>query len=461
MSNSPAEEEQGFACHPSAPPHESFDVSTTVDPSYVISLIRKLVPKTGTPASEREAEAENYGDQTKCVSALERTWEECGCVLWDLAATGDHAQFMVQNLILDVLLANLVVPQSSRITEISLGIIGNLACHEISCKQIALTNGLVQVIVEQLLLDDVPCLCEACRVLTLCLQGSEGAIWAEVLLAEQTLSRIFWIAENALNSQLLEKIVGLLLAVLESQQKVAAILIPSMLGLGLSSLLIKLLAFEMTKLKEERVPDRYAVLDLILRAIEALSTMDEYSQEICLNKELLQLIRDLIELPDKFEVASSCVTAAVLIANILTDAADLVSELAQDLNFLQSLFGVFPFASDDTEAQNAIWSTIARLLLFFEESEMSPSILRSLVSILASKFDLIEDELLFRPLDGGEKKSVETSSTKINARRIAMKRISNILTRWKSADDSVKITPRMEDCYVSEEEVDKLLNLLQ
>ncbi|CAA0815008.1 ARM repeat superfamily protein [Striga hermonthica] len=452
MSNSPGEDEQGFACHPSAPPHESFDVSTTVDPSYVISLIRKLVPKTETPASETQAEAENCGDQSKCASAVERTWEECGCVLWDLAATEDHAQFMVQNLILDVLLANLVVPQSSRITEISLGIIGNLVCHEISRKQIALTNGLVQVIAEQLLLDDVPCLCEAC---------SEGAIWAEVLLAEQTLTRIFWIAENALNSQLLEKIVGLLLAVLESQQKVAAILIPPMLGLGLSGLLIKLLAFEMTKLKEERVPDRYAVLDLVLRAIEALSTMDEYSKEICLNKELLQLIRDLIELPDKFEVASSCVTAAVLIANILTDAADLVSELAQDLNFLQCLFGVFPFASDDTEAQNAIWSTIARLLLFFEESEMTPSILHSLVSILARKFDLIEDELLFRPLDGGENKSVETSSTKINARHIAMKRISNILTRWKSANDGVKMTPRMGDCYVSDVVVDKLLNLLQ
>ena len=47
------------------------------------------------------------------------------------------------------------------------------------------------------------------------------------------------------------------MAILESQQEVATILVPPLLKLGLSSLLIKLLAFEMTKLKEDRTPERY------------------------------------------------------------------------------------------------------------------------------------------------------------------------------------------------------------
>ncbi|KAK4440662.1 protein saal1 [Sesamum alatum] len=506
MSNSASEEneeEQAFhppsAHHPSAPSHESFDISTTVDPSYVIALIRKLLPsdiKDGEhdirsgliceqpkaegrkedavdlPENGGEAEAmessENYGkldrpqhrsdDHNQGGSAREETWEECGCILWDLAASEDHAQFMVENLILEVLLANLVVSQSSRITEISLGIIGNLACHEMSRKKIASTNGLVGVVVEQLLLDDVPCLCEACRVLTLCLQGGEGVIWAEALQAEPILSRILWIAENALNPQLIEKSVGLLLAVLESQQEVAALLLPPLLKLDLSSLLIKLLAFEMSKLQGDRIPERYPVLDLILRTIEALSTIDDCSQGICLNRELLQLVKELIKLPDKFEVASSCVTAAVLIANILTDANHLASELSQDLNFLQGLFDVFPFASDDTEAQSAIWSVISRLLTLVQESEMSTSIFRHLVSILASKLDLIEDDLLARPFDYGEHKTNETPSTKIDARSIAMKRISDILRQWKFSDDRVKSTSSMEDYYINEEDVDKLLH---
>ncbi|XP_041989756.1 uncharacterized protein LOC121741121 [Salvia splendens] len=247
---------------------------------------------------------------------------------------------------------------------------------------------MVGAIVEQLLIDDVPCLCEACRVLSLCLQGGEGLIWAVALQPEHILSRILWIAENALNPQLIERSVGLLLAILESLQEVATILVPPLLKLGLSSLLIKLLAFEMTKLKEDRTPERYSVLDLILRTIEELSTMDNCSEEICENKELLQLARELIDLPDKFEVASSCVTAAVLIANILTDATHFASDLSQDLNFLKGLFDVFPFASEDTEAQTAIWSIISRILTVLQEREMTPAILNFLVSILASKLKM-------------------------------------------------------------------------
>ena len=47
--------------------------------------------------------------------------------------------------------------------EISLGILGNLACHEIPMKQIASTDKLIEIVVDQLFLDDTSCLCEACR----------------------------------------------------------------------------------------------------------------------------------------------------------------------------------------------------------------------------------------------------------------------------------------------------------
>lgn len=47
--------------------------------------------------------------------------------------------------------------------EISLGIIGNLACHEVPLKCIVSTNGLVEIIVDQLFLDDAQCLSEVCR----------------------------------------------------------------------------------------------------------------------------------------------------------------------------------------------------------------------------------------------------------------------------------------------------------
>ncbi|XP_050211722.1 uncharacterized protein LOC126661880 isoform X2 [Mercurialis annua] len=505
--------------HPSAPPDELFDISTTIDPSYIISLIRKLIPngasndqnsyqvdagdavygkesnadymeECGNEASPYREQAqksvENGAEKMKSVDdvdsscqdgedeeslcrleqphniAGEDVWEEFGCVLWDLAASRTHAELMVENLILEVLLAHLGISQSVRITEICLGIIGNLACHEVPMEHIVSTNGLIEIIVEQLFLDDPQCLCEACRLLTLGLQGDQCKTWAEALQSEHILSRIIWVAENTLNPQLVEKSVGLLLAILESQQHVSAVLLPFMMKLGLTRLMISLLAFEMSTLRCERVPERYSVLDVILRTIEALSTLDGHSQEICCNEELFQLVCDLVKLPDKAEVASSCATASVLIANILSDVPDLASEVSYDLTFLQGLFDILPLASDDLDAWRALWSIIARLLVRVKESEMDLSSLHQYVLILVSKADVIEDDLLDQQLEmtNEESRTSTSSNGKSDARNIALRRIVNILNQWitskghKEGDDmeehydiNVKVGGLMKSCH--------------
>lgn len=47
---------------------------------------------------------------------------------------------------------------------------------------------------------------------------------------------------------------------------------------------------------------RYPVLEIILRAIEALSASDSHSKEICSSKQLFQLVCDLMKLQDKAQV---------------------------------------------------------------------------------------------------------------------------------------------------------------
>lgn len=122
-----------------------FDISTTVDPSYIISLIRKLLPSNvgnghvdGRDVPSKKLNADpveestdslsgdrvlsspkhnfkamdvvDCADRSYCegeaedpcskleqadVSAGEEAWEEYGCVLWDLAASVTHAELMV------------------------------------------------------------------------------------------------------------------------------------------------------------------------------------------------------------------------------------------------------------------------------------------------------------------------------------------------------------------------------
>lgn len=55
----------------------------------------------------------------------------------------------------------------------------------------------------------------------------------------------------------LKQSVGLLLAILGSEQDIRTVLLPPLMKLGLPSLLINLFTFEMSKLTEERMPERY------------------------------------------------------------------------------------------------------------------------------------------------------------------------------------------------------------
>lgn len=480
------EEHGGSTHHPSAPSHEFFDLSTTVDPSYIICLIRKLLPLDSAShssfsevASEEgvapsasvssdenlkwsKNKSENMDVDDVCGDGIriehsgigEDAWEEYGCVLWDLAASKTHAELMVENLILEVLSANLLVCKSERVTEISIGIIGNLACHEVPMKHIVSTKGLIEIIVDKLFLDDPQCLCETCRLLTVGLQSGESITWAEALQSEHILCQILWIAENTLNLQLLEKCTGLILAILESQQKVVDALLPPMMRLGLANILISLLTLETSKLMTERIPERYSILDLILRAIEALSVMDDHSKEICSSTELFQLICDLVKFPDKAEVGNCCLTAAVLIANMLSDVSDHASKISQDLRLLGGLLDVFPFASDDVEARNALWNVIARILVRVRETEMSPSSLHHYVSVLVGKLDLIEDELLNQQVEPGhEQESLYSPGSAASARNTSLRRIISILNQWTAREENDG-----NEVPVSETDVKRLLD---
>nr|GMD67259.1 protein saal1 isoform X1 [Ipomoea batatas]GMD73613.1 protein saal1 isoform X1 [Ipomoea batatas] len=229
--------------------------------------------------------------------------------------------------------------------------------------------------------------------------------------------------------------------------------------LGLPCLMVDLLSFEMGKLREERLPERYSVLDLILQTFEALSVIDESSQEICASKRLFLLLTDLIKLPENFEVADSCVTAAVLLANILTDAADLALEIFQDLLLLQGLFSLFPFASADAEARSALWSIIARLLIQVQEIELSPLQLHQYVSIITSETEVIEEELLdHQSNDSNEECGSSATLAKLAARNVALNGIVRIISQWMDLEDRVKESLRTGEYHVNKGDAYKLLH---
>lgn len=86
-----------------------------------------------------------------------------------------------------------------------------------------------------------------------------------------------------------------------------------------------------------------------------------------------------------------------------------------DWCLLGGLLDIFPFASDDSEARNALWNVLARILVRIHETEMSSSSVCHFVSVLVRRIDLIEDELLNQQcVDSSSASTVDARNTSVS-----------------------------------------------
>uniref|UniRef100_A0A0A9E1K4 Uncharacterized protein n=1 Tax=Arundo donax TaxID=35708 RepID=A0A0A9E1K4_ARUDO len=361
---------------------------------------------------------------------------------------------MMNNLVLEVLLANLHVTQPPRVKEICLGIMGNLACHESLVNAISLQNGLIATVVDQLFLDDSACLSETFRFLATVLRGSASVSWAEALLPDEVLSRILWIVGNTLNSTLLEKSIDFLSTVIDNED-VTAILLQPLIKVGLVNHAISLLASEIEKVSDESKLDRSASLDLILDFIEELSAIDSCSEVMSSSDQLIQVLHRIVKLPDKFEITSYCASAVIILANLSADGKHIVLMLSHDLPFLEDLFDILPLVSDDNQARNAHWCILARLLTKAQGADINSSSVENFVSLLLSRFTLIKDDLESHRVDKQEDLSAEDAylkhgvSTTLNA-------ISCVMDRWIAEKSSLG----EEDASLTENTIDNARKLV-
>ncbi|CAN6287225.1 unnamed protein product [Urochloa humidicola] len=419
---------------------ELLDDTTTVDPSYTISPIRQLLPQGSNVEKEfsakqgvPEEKGVNSGNGEPAQLENKDPWEECGCILWDLAASKPQAELMMDNLVLEVLLANLHVTESPRVKEICIGIMGNLACHESLVNAISMQNGLTATVMDQLFLDDSACLSETFRFLAAVLRSSESVSWAEALLPDEILSRVLWIVGNTLNSTLLEKSIDFLSTVIDNQD-VTAILLQPLIKVGLVDHVISLLASEIEKLSDESKFDRSASLDLILHFIEELSATDSCLELMSSSDQLIQVLDKIIKLPDKLEVSSYCASVVIILANLLADGKHIVPSLSHDLPFLEGLFDILPLVCDDNQARNALWSILARLLA--QAQDMNSSSLKDFVSLLLGKFTLIKDDLESHRVDKEVELSAEDAYLK-HGISASLSTICRIMERWIAEKSSL------------------------
>ncbi|XP_032406324.1 protein saal1 [Xiphophorus hellerii] len=193
--------------NPSPPPDqadgdEGEDLDAIGDTVYskhwLFSTLTRLIQMV-TEHSE-----ENSEDQMQ----LSDDEEEDLCKVWDMAMDKDVAGFLQEFKAADILLGVIAKSRCPRLTEICVGILGNIACFPDTCATLSQNEDLGAVLLLLLGDADPPTLLETSRLLLTCLSQKDFcSLWLQRIQQQTSVcSSLCFIMSSSINTDLLEKV---------------------------------------------------------------------------------------------------------------------------------------------------------------------------------------------------------------------------------------------------------------
>ncbi|KAM4573655.1 protein saal1 [Odontesthes bonariensis] len=151
---------------------------------------------------------EHSEDNSEGQMQLSDDDEEDLCRVWDMAMDKDVAGFLQEFKAADILLGVIAKSRSPRLTEISVGILGNIACFPDTCMTLSQNEDLGAVLLLLLGDADPPTLLETSRLLLTCLsQKDVCSVWLQRIRQQTSVcSNLCFIMCSSTNTDLLEKV---------------------------------------------------------------------------------------------------------------------------------------------------------------------------------------------------------------------------------------------------------------
>lgn len=196
-------------------------------------LDRNPSPPPGNVSEEAQVDEDAIGDTvyskhwlfstlTRLIQIVTNQSEEAGdgptelsendeedlCRVWDMAMDKDVAGFLQEFRATDILLGVLAKSRCPRLTEIAVGILGNIACFPETCSTLSQNDDLGAVLLLLLGDTDPPTLLETCRLLLTCVSQQEVcSLWLERMQQQPSVcSNLCFIMSSSTNAELLEKV---------------------------------------------------------------------------------------------------------------------------------------------------------------------------------------------------------------------------------------------------------------
>ncbi|XP_066490346.1 protein SAAL1 [Tiliqua scincoides] len=176
--------------------------NTVYSKHWLFGVLTKLIEvispkKDGSELNHMEMQTELDDDMENDI-----------CKVWDMSTDKDVALFLQEFNAPDIFMGVFTKSKCPRLTEICVGILGNMACCQDVCMTISKDENLGQMVLQRLCDSDSPTLLETSRLLMTCLCQTEVAnIWVERIRESPSVyDCICFIMSSSTNVELLVKV---------------------------------------------------------------------------------------------------------------------------------------------------------------------------------------------------------------------------------------------------------------
>ncbi|XP_061630644.1 protein saal1 [Phyllopteryx taeniolatus] len=170
---------------------------TVYSKHWLFSTLSRLIQMVTKPPEDSEGQMQLTEDE-----------EEDLCRVWDMAMDKDVAGFLQEFKAPDILLGVIAKSGNPRLTEICVGILGNIACFPDTCLTLSQNEDLGAVLLLLFGHTDPPTLLETSRLILTCIsQKHVSSLWLQRIRQQTSVSsNLLFIMSSSTNTDLLEKV---------------------------------------------------------------------------------------------------------------------------------------------------------------------------------------------------------------------------------------------------------------
>ncbi|XP_045175608.2 protein saal1-like [Mercenaria mercenaria] len=152
-----------------------------------------------------EVDRENEEESNLAVDVDEELQNEL-CKLWDMSMNSDVAKFLNEFKAVDILTGIIEKSKAPRVIEISVGILGNMACEQAICKEMSENHKFINLVILLMETRDAPTLVETARLIYTSLSntGTRGPWISAIQRSEEVLDHLKFIFSSSTNCDLLK-----------------------------------------------------------------------------------------------------------------------------------------------------------------------------------------------------------------------------------------------------------------